>query len=245
VTIPTKAEDTRDFVWYASPGRRLMGSRKDRDDCLRAYFIAGGLDEDHPIRKTLRGGDVMAQRKAWAGHYRGTGWLSDRFTRELVESPLADDFHASETGQVRMDKWWNGRVALLGDAAYCPSTAGWGTAMAFVGAYVMAGELAKHCGLRPGSGELSEEERKTARQAIPQALEAYDKTLRPLVVKVQKSSHAGEGLPNSKFAISMTLVLFSLVEKLNLDRLMMRLATGGGSDFGWKLPEYAELESLE
>lgn len=222
-----------------------MGSRKDREDCLRAYFIAGGLKEDHPIRKTLRSGDVMAQRKAWADHYRGTGWFSDRFTRELVESPLADDFHASETGQVRMDKWWNGKLALLGDAAYCPSPAGWGTAMAFVGAYVMAGELAKHCGLRSGAGELTEEERKKAKQAIPQALEAYDRTLRPLVVKVQKSSHAAQGLPSSKFTISMTVVLFSLVEKLNLDRLMMRLATGGGSDFGWKLPEYAELESLE
>ncbi|KAK0639251.1 hypothetical protein B0T16DRAFT_450008 [Cercophora newfieldiana] len=241
VTIPTEEGDTRDFVWYASPGKRLMGSRKDRDDCLRAYFITSGLPEDHPIRTTLRSGDIMEQRKAWAAHYKGMGWQSDRFTREVVESTLADDFHASETGQVKMERWYEGRVALLGDAAYCPSPAGWGTAMAFVGAYVMAGELARHCGLSADAGEIGEEQREKARKAIPDALKAYDETLRPLIVKVQKVSRAGEGLPSSRFAISMFLAVMGLVERLKLDRLMMRLATGGGSDFGWKLPEYAEL----
>jgi len=245
VTIPTEEEDTKDFVWFPSPNKRLMGSRKDRDDCLRAYFITSGLSEDHPIRTTLRSSDVTAQRKAWAEHYRGLGWHSDRFAREIVESPLADDFHASEIGKVKMDRWWDGRVALLGDAAYCPSPAGWGTAMAFVGAYVLAGEIAKHCGLSVGAGELSEEERKKARNAVPGALRAYDDTLRPLIIKVQKASHAGGGLPNSKFAVSMMLTVMGFVETLKLGRLMMRLATGGGSDFGWKLPDYVELGSLE
>ncbi|KAK0613863.1 hypothetical protein B0T14DRAFT_438172 [Immersiella caudata] len=232
VTIPTEEEDTKDFVWFPCPGKRLMGSRKDRDDCLRAWFVATGLPEDHPIRATMRSGDVMAQRKAWANHYRGVGWRSDRITREMVESRLAEDFHASETGQVRMEKWHDGRVALVGDAAYCPSPAGWGTAMAFVGAYVMAGELARRCGL-------------SARDAIPEALMAYDETLRPLILKVQKVSRAGQALPDSKFAVSLTLAAMGWIETLGLGKLMVRLATGGGSDFGWKLPEYAELGSLE
>ncbi|KAK4455043.1 hypothetical protein QBC34DRAFT_391411 [Podospora aff. communis PSN243] len=245
VTIPTAEEDTKDFVWFPCPGKRLMGTRKDRDDCTRAWFLTSGLPEDHPIRTTMRSVDGLAQRKAWADHFRGVGWRSDRITREIVESPLAEDFHASEAGQVRMDKWYEGRVALVGDAAYCPSPAGWGTAMAFVGAYVMAGELARHCGLSIGAKEPSEEERKKARDAIPEALKAYDETLRPLILKVQKVSRAGQMLPSSKFAVSLTLAVMGWVEILKLDKLMMRLATGGGSDFGWKLPEYAELGSLE
>lgn len=42
-----------------------------------------------------------------------------------------------------MDKWSNGRLALVGDAAYGPTlVTGQGTSMAMVGAYVLAGELA-------------------------------------------------------------------------------------------------------
>lgn len=46
-----------------------------------------------------------------------------------------------------MDRWSNGRVALVGDAAYCASPAsGQGTSLALVGAYVLAGELAAAAG---------------------------------------------------------------------------------------------------
>jgi 2-polyprenyl-6-methoxyphenol hydroxylase-like FAD-dependent oxidoreductase len=45
--------------------------------------------------------------------------------------------------QIHMERWWRGRVALVGDAAYCPSPAsGQGTSLALVGARVLAGELA-------------------------------------------------------------------------------------------------------
>jgi 2-polyprenyl-6-methoxyphenol hydroxylase-like FAD-dependent oxidoreductase len=43
-----------------------------------------------------------------------------------------------------MPKWSQGRIALVGDAAYCVSlVAGQGSALAMTGAYVMAGELAR------------------------------------------------------------------------------------------------------
>jgi 2-polyprenyl-6-methoxyphenol hydroxylase-like FAD-dependent oxidoreductase len=42
-----------------------------------------------------------------------------------------------------MDAWSNGRVALVGDAAFCVSLlAGQGSALAMTAAYVLAGELA-------------------------------------------------------------------------------------------------------
>lgn len=44
---------------------------------------------------------------------------------------------------MHLDRWSTGRVALVGDAAYCASVAsGQGTSLALVGAYVLAGELA-------------------------------------------------------------------------------------------------------
>jgi 2-polyprenyl-6-methoxyphenol hydroxylase-like FAD-dependent oxidoreductase len=42
-----------------------------------------------------------------------------------------------------MDSWTRGRVALVGDAGYCPAPAvGGGTSLAVIGAYVLASELA-------------------------------------------------------------------------------------------------------
>ena len=41
-----------------------------------------------------------------------------------------------------MERWYRNRTVLLGDAGYCGSPlAGFGTAMALVAAYVLAGEL--------------------------------------------------------------------------------------------------------
>ena len=55
------------------------------------------------------------------------------------------DFYLQEVAQVKMDKWSKGRVALLGDASYCPSPiSGMGTSVAVVGAYILAGEIARH-----------------------------------------------------------------------------------------------------
>jgi 2-polyprenyl-6-methoxyphenol hydroxylase-like FAD-dependent oxidoreductase len=54
----------------------------------------------------------------------------------------APDFYFDSMSQIQMDRWSQGRVALVGDAAYCPSPAsGQGTSLALVGAYVLAGEL--------------------------------------------------------------------------------------------------------
>jgi 2-polyprenyl-6-methoxyphenol hydroxylase-like FAD-dependent oxidoreductase len=59
----------------------------------------------------------------------------------------ADEIYFDRVSQVRTEHWSRGRVALVGDAAYCVSlVAGQGSALAMTGAYVLAGELAKACG---------------------------------------------------------------------------------------------------
>lgn len=55
----------------------------------------------------------------------------------------ANDFYFYSASQVRMDRWSQGRVVLVGDAGYSVTPAtGQGTTVAMVGAYVLAGELA-------------------------------------------------------------------------------------------------------
>jgi hypothetical protein len=56
----------------------------------------------------------------------------------------ADNPHMQETAQVKMGKWTQGRVALLGDAGCCLSPiSGMGTSLAIVVACVLAGEIVK------------------------------------------------------------------------------------------------------
>jgi 2-polyprenyl-6-methoxyphenol hydroxylase-like FAD-dependent oxidoreductase len=58
-----------------------------------------------------------------------------------------------------MDRWSNGRVGLLGDAAFSSSPmSGGGTGLALVGAYVLAGELAA-AGWDPAAGFAAYEAR--------------------------------------------------------------------------------------
>ncbi|PYH02054.1 FAD-binding domain [Arthrobacter stackebrandtii] len=55
----------------------------------------------------------------------------------------AKDFYFDAVSQIRMPQWSSGRVALVGDAAACPSfLAGQGSALAVVEAYTLAAELA-------------------------------------------------------------------------------------------------------
>ena len=53
-----------------------------------------------------------------------------------------NDLYFDRVSQIHLPRWTSGRVALLGDAAACPSLlAGEGTGLAMIEAYVLAGEL--------------------------------------------------------------------------------------------------------
>jgi 2-polyprenyl-6-methoxyphenol hydroxylase-like FAD-dependent oxidoreductase len=70
--------------------------------------------------------------------YRGGGW---RIPEILARLPEAPDVHLDSISRVELDRYAEGRVVLLGDAAYGNTLGGFGTGLAVVGAYVLAGEL--------------------------------------------------------------------------------------------------------
>ncbi|UAK34795.1 FAD-dependent monooxygenase [Nocardia asteroides] len=84
--------------------------------------------------------DSAAQRRILARTYAGIGWEVPRMLADMTEF---DDVYLDSLGQVRMaDGYTKGRVALVGDSAYGNTLGGFGTGLAVVGAYVIAGELA-------------------------------------------------------------------------------------------------------
>ncbi|MDH0867645.1 FAD-dependent monooxygenase [Mitsuaria sp. GD03876] len=69
----------------------------------------------------------------------GRGSIADRLLEEL---DAVEDLYFGPMSQVQASTWSQGRMVLLGDAAHCPTPfTGKGTALALVGAYVLAGEL--------------------------------------------------------------------------------------------------------
>jgi 2-polyprenyl-6-methoxyphenol hydroxylase-like FAD-dependent oxidoreductase len=84
--------------------------------------------------------DLDGQKWLLREQMAGYGWLAPRILEHLDDAP---DFYLDQVAQVVMDRWSNGRVGLLGDAAFSASPmSGAGTGLALVGAYMLAGELA-------------------------------------------------------------------------------------------------------
>jgi 2-polyprenyl-6-methoxyphenol hydroxylase-like FAD-dependent oxidoreductase len=94
-------------------------------------FTSQPLDYDHR--------DVEQQKSLLVANTASLGGDTPKLLEAMWTAP---DFYFDATAQVRMDRWTRGRVALVGDAGYCPSAlSGQGTSLALVGAYVLAEEL--------------------------------------------------------------------------------------------------------
>jgi 2-polyprenyl-6-methoxyphenol hydroxylase-like FAD-dependent oxidoreductase len=92
-------------------------------------------------------------------------------TRALLAAlESSNDLYFDTVSQVHLPSWASGRVALVGDAAYCPSLlAGEGAAFAMLGGYVLAGEL-------------------TRTTDPARAFNAYEARLRPLIERKQRGA---------------------------------------------------------
>jgi 2-polyprenyl-6-methoxyphenol hydroxylase-like FAD-dependent oxidoreductase len=105
-----------------------------RDDVTMVVFTVR-----HDGRVPL--GRVADQQALLRERLAGAGWE----TRTLLEAmPQARTFYFDAVSQIQMPSWTRGRVALVGDAAACPSLlAGQGSALAMIESYVLAAELAR------------------------------------------------------------------------------------------------------
>jgi len=99
--------------------------------------IAGFMFRSQHVMKDIR--DENEQKQFLCDTYRDFGWEAQNV---LDRMPASNDFYFDAIIQVKMNSWTKGRVALLGDAGYSPSPlSGQGNNLAFVGAYILAGEL--------------------------------------------------------------------------------------------------------
>jgi len=119
------------YVIHREVGQQV-GRFSMRDD--RTMFLFVFADENPEIP-----GDADGQKALLREQFSGSGWECANILNALERS---DALYLDRVSQIHMDRWAQGRIALVGDAAFCVSLlAGQGSALAMVAAYVLAGEL--------------------------------------------------------------------------------------------------------
>jgi 2-polyprenyl-6-methoxyphenol hydroxylase-like FAD-dependent oxidoreductase len=176
-TIPDYPHRNPDvYLMYNEPERQA-GRFTLRDGGALALFIWKTDRGEH-----MPHGD--AARREWLRErFANAGWEVPELLARLDES---DDLYMDTVSQIRMDRWHRGRIGLVGDAAFAPSfLAGQGSALAMIGAYVMAGEIARS-------------------DSVESALAAYEARLMPFMQAKQKaaSRFAGSFVPASRPGIA-------------------------------------------
>ena len=166
---------------------------------------------------------VLAQKALLQELFPDADWEVPRLLKGMHES---DDFYLQHVAQVHLDRWSKGRVTMLGDAGYCPSPfTGMGTSLAFIGAYVLAGEISR----QPDN--------------IPAALEAYERVLQAHVKDVQKLPPGIPWLVNPQSATGVQILEnfawgAGLLSVTGIGTLLSKLAEFLPAGKKFQLPEY-------
>ena len=127
--------DENVYVIYNAPGRMLGRVALHEDRTLFLFVFATDV---RGLPSVL---DLPAQKAMLNERFGDGKW---ECTRILAELDRTEDLYFDRVSQIKMEAWSKGRIALLGDAAFCVSLmAGQGAALAMTAAYVLAGELAK------------------------------------------------------------------------------------------------------
>jgi 2-polyprenyl-6-methoxyphenol hydroxylase-like FAD-dependent oxidoreductase len=140
------------------PGKAVMlNAYKDKTDIILGFVCEREIAYDRR--------DEAQQRRIMAEQFAGLGWRTAEVLRAMADS---NNFYFDKLCQIRMPSWSRGRVALVGDAAFCASpAAGMGGSLAIDGAAAL-GEAMRAAGGDPA-----------------RAFRLYDEQFRPFVDEVQ------------------------------------------------------------
>jgi 2-polyprenyl-6-methoxyphenol hydroxylase-like FAD-dependent oxidoreductase len=201
----------RDELAYLlySPVGLQVGRFSMRGDRTLALFVWADPDAGLPTT-------VEAQRAVLASRFREQGWECQPLIDAL--DPVSELYY-DRVSQIRMPRWTQGRIALVGDAAFCVSLiAGQGSALAMVAAYVLAGEL------------------KNAGGNHRAAFDGYERLLSGFIAGKQKAAErfASSFVPRSAVSASVR----NQVTKLFRFPWVTRLAFGRSMIDKLKLPTY-------
>jgi 2-polyprenyl-6-methoxyphenol hydroxylase-like FAD-dependent oxidoreductase len=146
---------------YNVPGKAVMlNAYNNKTDIILCFSSEKEFPYDYR--------DEGQQRKIISEQFAGQGWRTPELLEEVSKSKT---FYFDKINQIKMPSWTKGRVALVGDAAYCASpAAGMGGSLAIIGAGALADAFAQN----RGNFEL--------------AFKDYNKSFRPFIEDVQANA---------------------------------------------------------
>ncbi|MGV0769416.1 FAD-binding domain [Mycobacterium syngnathidarum] len=201
----TGATTSDAYLTYSIPGRQI-GQFTLRGD--RTMFLFVFRDE--------HGHHDMTPKEQLHNQFDDAGWEC----REILTAVDAvDDLYFDVVSQIRMDRWSQDRVLLIGDAAGCISLLGGeGTGLAITEAYALAGELA---------GAEGDHRR---------AFASYEALLRPFIEGKQAGAERMLGFFATRTRFGLWFRNVAL-RAMNLSRPVAGLFTGSVRD-DLDLPDY-------
>ncbi len=123
--------------------RRILWTRPiGKDSKMTSVHLIHVQDDVPALRRANAAGDRLKQKEAFAELYGGLGWETPRVIEQMMR---AENFYSDELVQVKLQKWSQDRVVLLGDAAWAPTPfTGEGNQLAIIGAWVLAQEFSRN-----------------------------------------------------------------------------------------------------
>lgn len=203
---PHRNEKT--YLSFSKPGRSIAryALRGDRS----AFLFVFAKDKRISCRETSLHKAVLHET------FGRDGWETPEI---LARMDQADDLYFDAVSQIRMPQWSKGRIALVGDAAHCPSLmAGAGSAFAMLGAYILAGEL------KQADGDYAK------------AFAAYESRMRPFIEKQQRDAEkfAPSFAPKTRLGLAVRDMVLNLMKIRPLAIWFMRRNFANAFD----LPDY-------
>lgn len=197
--------DSDSYLTYSIPGRQV-GQFTLRNNRTMFLFVFRDGHDDQGI----------TPKEQLHRQFDDAGWECRQI---LAAVDGVDDLFFDVVSQIRMDRWSDGRVLLIGDAAGCISLLGGeGTGLAITEAYALAGELARANG-----------DHRTA-------FETYESLLRPFIEGKQAGAERMLGFFATRTRFGLWFRNMAL-RAMNLSRPVAGLFAGSVRD-DLDLPDY-------
>ncbi|MFE9320144.1 FAD-dependent monooxygenase [Nocardia sp. NPDC052278] len=199
-TIPTPAGTEPGWFKMHTVPSAAVAIRPDADPATSKAIITLRTEADPALRR-----DVAAQQRLIHDMLAEAGWETPAILDAMSTTP---DFYFDMLARVDMPSLSTGRVTLLGDSGFCGSPmTGMGTAMAIVGAYVLAGEIA------------------AAPDDLATALTRYEEIVEPFLDKAKELPGGGIKmmLPTSRLGTRMARASMKVMTSRVMRPVMLRM----------------------
>jgi 2-polyprenyl-6-methoxyphenol hydroxylase-like FAD-dependent oxidoreductase len=204
-------------VSFTTPGKQVARFAL-RDDHTMFWLV---FSPDRPVQMNAL--DMESQKKLIHAEFDREGWECPHILAALDN---CTHVHFDNVSQIRMNTWSSGRAVLVGDAAFGSSIlAEQGSELALIGAYVLAGELAK------------------AEEVPELGFENYERLLRSFVMDQQELAEQFIHLLVPKTLVG--LLLRNQLTKAISPRLLKRIILEKTVNARFDVPDYSRFNRVD